>query len=81
MFERSAAGAGVELETHRRSSRTPAATPSPNKGQDTRAIQGWLGHRAITNDDAVAPRTGRREEPTSAAPATVPVKTIETKDF
>jgi hypothetical protein len=28
---------------------TPAATPSPTKAHDTRAIQGWLGHRSITS--------------------------------
>ena len=43
-----AAGADLEIKAHphRRATR---AVRLANKGHDTRAIQGWLGHRSITS--------------------------------
>jgi hypothetical protein len=38
----------------------PAATRLPTRGHDTRAIQGWLGHRSITSMAVTAPyRSGQ----------------------
>jgi site-specific recombinase XerD len=44
LIERAAAGAGLELKA-----RTCCGNALANKGHDTRAIQGWLGHRSITS--------------------------------
>jgi hypothetical protein len=55
MFERAAAGPGLELKASHLLLHA-CGYALANKRQDTRAIQGWLGHRSITNDDAVAPR-------------------------
>jgi hypothetical protein len=44
-----AAGAGIELKAHPHMLRHACGYALANKGQDTRAIQGWLGHRAITS--------------------------------
>jgi len=50
MIERAAAAAGLELKgAPRTCCAMPAGTPSPTRGHDTRAIQGWLGHRSITS--------------------------------
>jgi site-specific recombinase XerD len=49
MIERAAAGAGPELKAHPRMLRHACGYALANKGHDTRAIQGWLGHRSITS--------------------------------
>jgi site-specific recombinase XerD len=49
MIERAAAGAGLELKAHPRMLRHACGYALANKGHDTRAIQGWLGHRSITS--------------------------------
>jgi integrase len=49
MIERAAAGAGLEPKAHPACSGMPATYALANKGHDTRAIQGWLGHRSITS--------------------------------
>ncbi len=46
MIERAATGAGLDIKAHPHMP-TPAALT--NRGHDTRAIQGWLGHRSITS--------------------------------
>jgi site-specific recombinase XerD len=48
MIERAAAGAGLELKAHPHMLRHACGYALANKGHDTRAIQGWLGHRSIT---------------------------------
>jgi site-specific recombinase XerD len=48
MIERDAAGAGLELKAHPHMQRHACGYALANKGHDTRAIQGWLGHRSIT---------------------------------
>jgi integrase len=48
MIERAAAGAGLELKAHPHMLRHACGYALVNKGHDTRAIQGWLGHRSIT---------------------------------
>ena len=45
---RAAAGAGLELKAHPHMLRHACGYALANKGHDTRAIQGWLGHRSIT---------------------------------
>jgi site-specific recombinase XerD len=49
MIERAAAGAGLELKAHPHMLRHACGHALANKGHDTRAIQGWLVHRAITS--------------------------------
>jgi site-specific recombinase XerD len=49
MIERSAAGAGLELKAHPHMLRHACGYALANKRHDTRAIQGWLGHRSITS--------------------------------
>jgi integrase len=45
MIERAAASAGLELKAHPHMLRHACGYALANKGHDTRAIQGWLGHR------------------------------------
>jgi integrase len=49
MIERAAVGAGLELKVHPHMLRHACGYALANKGHDTRAIQGWLGHRSITS--------------------------------
>jgi integrase len=42
-------GAGLELKAHPHMLRHACGYALANKGHDTRAIQGWLGHRSITS--------------------------------
>jgi site-specific recombinase XerD len=49
MIERAAAAAGIELKAHPHMLRHACGYALANKGHDTRAIQGWLGHRSITS--------------------------------
>jgi integrase len=49
MVERAAASAGLELKAHPHMLRHACGYALANKGHDTRAIQGWLGHRSITS--------------------------------
>ena len=49
MIERAASGAGLELKAHPHMLRHACGYALANKGHDTRAIQGWLGHRSITS--------------------------------
>jgi integrase len=49
MIERAAAGAGLQLKAHPHMLRHACGYALANKGHDTRAIQGWLGHRSITS--------------------------------
>jgi hypothetical protein len=49
MIERAAAGGGLELKAHPHMLRHACGYALANKGHDTRAIQGWLGHRSITS--------------------------------
>jgi site-specific recombinase XerD len=50
MIERAARkGLGLELKAHPHTLRHACAYVLANKGHDTRAIQGWLGHRSITS--------------------------------
>jgi site-specific recombinase XerD len=49
MIERVAAAAGLELKAHPHMLRHACGYALANKGHDTRAIQGWLGHRSIAN--------------------------------
>jgi site-specific recombinase XerD len=49
MIERTAAATGLELKAHPRVLRHARGYALANKGHDTRAIQGWLGHRSITS--------------------------------
>jgi integrase len=49
MIERAAAAAGLELKAHPHMLRHACGYAPANKGHDTRAIQGWLGHRSITS--------------------------------
>jgi site-specific recombinase XerD len=49
MIERAAAGAGLEIKAHPHMLRHACGYALANKGHDTRAIQGWLGHRSITS--------------------------------
>jgi integrase len=48
-MERAAAAAGLELKAHPHMLRHACGYALANKGHDTRAIQGWLGHRSITS--------------------------------
>jgi integrase len=49
MVERAAAAAGFDLKAHPHMLRHACGYALANKGHDTRAIQGWLGHRSITS--------------------------------
>jgi site-specific recombinase XerD len=49
MIERAAANAGLELKAHPHMLRHAFGYALANEGHDTRAIQGWLGHRSITS--------------------------------
>jgi len=50
MVERAARkGLGLELKAHPHMLRHACGYALANKGHDTRAIQGWLGHRSITS--------------------------------
>jgi type 1 fimbriae regulatory protein FimB/type 1 fimbriae regulatory protein FimE len=49
LVERAAIGAGLELKAHPHMLRHACGYALANKGHDTRAIQGWLGHRSITS--------------------------------
>jgi site-specific recombinase XerD len=49
MIECAAVGAGLVLKAHRHMLRHACGYALANKGHDTRAIQGWLGHRSITS--------------------------------
>ena len=49
MIERAAEAAGLELKARPHMLRHACAYALANKGHDTRAIQGWLGHRSITS--------------------------------
>ena len=49
MVERAADAAGMELKAHPHMLRHACGYALANKGHDTRAIQGWLGHRSITS--------------------------------
>jgi site-specific recombinase XerD len=49
MIERVAVAAGLELKAHPHMLRHACGYALANKGHDTRAIQGWLGHRSITS--------------------------------
>jgi site-specific recombinase XerD len=54
MIERAAAGAGLELKARPHMLRHACGYALANKGHDTRAIQGWLGHRSITRPRGIA---------------------------
>jgi site-specific recombinase XerD len=59
MIERAAAAAGLDLKAHPYMLRHACGYALANKGRDTRAIQGWLGHRSITSTTvytALAPK-------------------------
>jgi site-specific recombinase XerD len=49
MIGRAAASAGLELKAHPHMLRHACGYALANKGHNTRAIQGWLGHRSITS--------------------------------
>jgi len=50
MIERAARrGLGLELKAHPHTLRHACGYALANRGHDTRAIQGWLGHRSITS--------------------------------
>jgi integrase len=49
MIERAAVAAGLELKAHPHMHRHACGYALANKGHDTRAILGWLGHRSITS--------------------------------
>jgi site-specific recombinase XerD len=49
MIERAATGAGLDLKAHPHMLRHACGYALANKGHETRAIQGWLGHRSITS--------------------------------
>src|SRR5271165_4858846 len=44
-----AASAGLEIKAHPHMLRHACGYALANKGHDTRAIRGWLGHRSITS--------------------------------
>jgi site-specific recombinase XerD len=48
IIEHAAAAAGLQLKAHPHMLRHACGYALANKGHDTRAIQGWLGHRSIT---------------------------------
>jgi integrase len=49
MIERAAAAGELELKAHPHMLRHACGYALANKGHDTRAIQGWLGHRSIAS--------------------------------
>jgi site-specific recombinase XerD len=49
MLERTAAATGLGIKAHPYMLRNGCGYALANKGHDTRAIQGWLGHRSITS--------------------------------
>jgi site-specific recombinase XerD len=49
MIERAAVAARLKLKAHPHMLRHACGYALANKGHDTRAIQGWLGHRSITS--------------------------------
>jgi site-specific recombinase XerD len=49
MLERAAAAARLGIKAHPHMLRHGCGYALANKGHDTRAIQGWLGHRSITS--------------------------------
>ncbi len=49
MLERAAVVAGLDLKVHPHMLRHACGYALANNGHDTRAIQGWLGHRSITS--------------------------------
>lgn len=49
MLERAAAAANLGIKVHPHMLRHGCGYALANKGHDTRAIQGWLGHRSITS--------------------------------
>jgi site-specific recombinase XerD len=49
IIERAAVAAGLKLKAHPHMLRHACGYALANKGHDTRAIQGWLGHRSITS--------------------------------
>ena len=63
MIERAAAGAGLELKAHPHMLRHACGYALANKGHDTRAIQGWLGHRSITSTAVYTALCGLRGQP------------------
>ncbi len=72
MIERVAVGAGLELKAHPHMLRHAGGYALANKGHDTRAIQGWLGHLSITSTavyTALAPNRFRTSGATEIAKA------------
>jgi type 1 fimbriae regulatory protein FimB/type 1 fimbriae regulatory protein FimE len=49
MLEQAAVTAGLELKVHPHMLHHACGYTLANKGHDTRANQGWLGHRSITS--------------------------------
>jgi site-specific recombinase XerD len=49
MVERAALAAGLDIKAHAHMLRHACGFALANAGHDTRAIQGWLGHRNISN--------------------------------
>jgi integrase len=49
MLERAVIAAGLGIKAHPHMLRHGCGYALANKGHDTRAIQGWLGHRSITS--------------------------------
>jgi site-specific recombinase XerD len=49
MVERAAGVGGLEFKAHPHMLRHACGYALANKGRDTRAIQGWLGHRSIAS--------------------------------
>jgi type 1 fimbriae regulatory protein FimB/type 1 fimbriae regulatory protein FimE len=49
LIERAAASASLQLKAHPHMLRHACGYALANRGHDTRAIQGWLGHRSITS--------------------------------
>jgi integrase len=58
MIERAAAG--LELKAHPHMLRHACGYALANKGHDTRAIQGWLGHRSIASTAVYTPLAPNR---------------------
>jgi site-specific recombinase XerD len=71
MIERAALAAGLELKAHPHMLRHACGYAHANRGHDTPAIQGWLGHRSITSTAVyTAHRTGSRISGGTEAPTT-----------
>jgi site-specific recombinase XerD len=60
MIERAASGAGLEIKAHPHMLRHACGYALANKWHDTRAIQGWLGHRSITSTAVYTARAPNR---------------------